>query len=109
MTVTEMKKDKRPEHYELKAMRTRVYRALYGNAEGSDPQGLPELNDRRRLEEGWNYASANAIFQQLAEKTEIRNGEQVLVSNGLFPPSRYRELAHRLDTLRRFKAKGGQV
>lgn len=106
MTVTEGKKEARPFHYEMKAMRTKVYRVLYGHAEGADPQGLPELNDRRKLDEGWNYIRAEEVFHSNASTKDAKGN---LVSNGLFPPRRYRELLERLAVLRKFRSRQATV
>ena len=101
MTLTADKRQARPVHYANKDARTRVYRALYGEPVRVDPRGLPELNETRKLPENYSYEHALSVFSSLAETlVKAENGDMVAVSNGLFPPQRYRELVSRLERLK---------
>jgi hypothetical protein len=48
VTVTEIKRAKYPARYARKDARTRIYRAVFGDAQGHDPNGNPAENPYRR-------------------------------------------------------------
>lgn len=102
MSVTASKRTARPVHYLAKDKRTKIYRALYGQANSPDPQGRPEMNEGRRLPEHFNYIDVENMFHSLASKSDPKG---LVVSNGLFNPQQYQALLRRLDTLRKFKPK----
>jgi len=79
-----------PARYARKDARTRIYRALYGEANTRDPQGRPELNETRKLPELFSFLGAEELFKANLETAN-------------FSPAQRAVLERRLETLRTYK------
>lgn len=92
MSLTEHKRNARPDHYIRKDARTRIYRELYGisGEHHGKRSNIPALDETRRLSSFWTYQNAEHVYKANFVDAQFTYNETAAIER-------------RLDVLRHYK------